>query len=196
MKFSSGSKGSWVQPETGNTAATCIRIIDLGTQEREYQGKTSLRRQCLIVWELDGQADGDGTPLTISKFYTSSLSEKANLRKDLESWRGRPFTAEELSGFEAKNLIGKPCLLNLVQTQGAKGLRVGVSTISPLPKGMKAPSGTQNATYVYDVDAPSPEIWEQLSSGIQDIIRRCEEFKNVTTPVSEFSGEKYDDIPF
>ena len=38
--------------------------------------------------------DGVDKPIAISEFYTLSLNEKANLRRDLVGWRGRSFTGE------------------------------------------------------------------------------------------------------
>jgi hypothetical protein len=67
----------------------------------------------------------------VSKFYTLSLSDKANLRKDLESWRGKQFTDAELEGFELKNLVGANCYLNLVETD--KGKRK-IASIMPIKR--------------------------------------------------------------
>lgn len=200
MEWTANSNSSWTQPETGNWPATCIRIIDLGTQEREYQGKTSYRRQSLIIWEIAGQADSEGRPLTISKAYTASLGEKANLRKDLESWRGRPFTSEELGGFNVKNILGKPCLLNLIEVQGQKGAKVVIAAISSLPKGMPAPAAPVNEQYIYSLDDHDPLVWDKLSSGIQNWINRSRERAETgaltpsVAPTTKVVND--DDIPF
>ncbi len=130
------SNSTWVEPEIGNNIAICIRVIDLGTQKNEYQGKTTWKRQSMVIWELPEQKDGEEKPITISKFYTATLSDKSNLRHDLENWRGRPFTPEELNGFEVKNIIGKPCLLNLVRNDKGK---VKIGAVSFILKGMTAP---------------------------------------------------------
>lgn len=206
MKWSaSDNSGSWTQPETGNWTAICIRIIDLGTQENEYQGKVNLRRQSLIIWELPDQLDSEGKPLTISKAYTSSLGDKATLRKHLESWRGRAFTAEELAGFDPINLLGKSCLLNLVTVQGKKGEKVVISAISPLPKGMPAPKTPFHDRLIYSLDNPDPETWEKLSEGIKRWIGRSEEHKNSGPPAAPAAAaasaswgtsSNADDIPF
>lgn len=175
MQWSARSESTWKQPETGNWPATCIRIIDLGTQERTYQDKTSYRRQSLIIWEIDGQVDDQGQPITISKAYTASLGEKANLRKDLESWRGRPFTSDELAGFDVKNLLGKSCLLNLIKVQGQKGEKVVIATISALPKGMSAPNAPVHTQYIYSLDDHDQATWDTLSDGIKGWINRSQE---------------------
>lgn len=199
MKWSAKSESTWKQPETGNWPATCIRIIDLGTQEREYQGKTSYRRQSLIIWEIDGQVDDQGQPITISKAYTASLGEKANLRKDLESWRGRPFTSDELAGFDVKNLLGKSCLLNLIKVQGQKGEKVVIATISALPKGMSAPNAPVHAQYIYSLDDHDQAIWDTLSDGIKGWINRSQERSQSQLAPSVAPTAKVvndDDIPF
>lgn len=200
MKWSaSDNSGSWPQPETGNWTAICIRIIDLGTQENEYQGKVNLRRQSLIVWELPDQLDSEGKPLTISKAYTSSLGDKATLRKHLASWRGRDFTAEELAGFDPKNLLGKSCLLNLVTVQGQKGEKVVIATISALPKGMSAPNAPVHTQYIYSLDDHDQAIWDTLSDGIKGWINRSQERSQSQLAPSVAPTAKVvndDDIPF
>jgi len=78
---------------------------------------------------------GRGKRFVVTNTYTASLNEKANLRRDLESWRGRPFTAEELQGFDLEKVVGKPCMLNLVAKTTAKGKTwTGIAAIMPLPK--------------------------------------------------------------
>jgi len=199
MQWSAKSESTWKQPETGNWPATCIRIIDIGTQEREYQGKTSYRRQSLIIWEIDGQVDDQGQPITISKAYTASLGDKANLRKDLESWRGRPFTSDELAGFDVKNLLGKPCLLNLIKVQGQKGEKVVIATISALPKGMPAPDAPVHTQYIYSLDDHDQAIWDTLSDGIKGWINRSQERSQSQLAPSVAPTAKVvndDDIPF
>ena len=165
------SNSNWVEPEIGNNIAICIRVIDLGTQKNEYQGKTTWKRQSMVIWELPEQKDGEEKPITISKFYNATLSEKSNLRHDLENWRGRPFTPEELGGFEVKNIIGKPCLLNLVRSDKGK---VKIGAVSSVPKGMTIPKRTHE-TFIYDLDAPDPDVWEALSDGIKSMIERSRE---------------------
>lgn len=120
---------------TGTQQAVCAMVCDIGTHIGDYQGKQIKRRQVVVIWQLDEKKkEGDfaGEPFQVSKFYTLSLDQKANLRKDLESWRGRPFTAEELQGFDLENLIGANCMLNLIEEKE----KVKISAIMPLYKGM------------------------------------------------------------
>lgn len=120
---------------TGMQQAVCSMVCDIGTHEGEYQGRPNQRHQVVVIWELDEKkTEGDyaGMPFQMSKFYTLSLGEKANLRKDLESWRGKPFTAEELQGFDLEALVGANCFLNIVENEGKQK----IAAITPLPKNM------------------------------------------------------------
>lgn len=66
--------------------------------------------------------DSEGKPHRVSTWpYTVSLNEKANLRKDLEKWRGRKFSADELNGFDLESVIGAPAMLNIVHNEGDEG---------------------------------------------------------------------------
>ena len=101
----------------GMHQAVCAFVEDIGIQEGSYLGKPIRRHQIVICWELaEKMTKGDnlGKPFMISKFYTLSLNEKANLCKDLESWRGRGFTADEKDGFDVEKLIGANCFLNII----------------------------------------------------------------------------------
>jgi hypothetical protein len=69
--------------------------------------------------------------------YTASLFEKANLRKHLESWRGRKFTDDELKEFELENLIEANCQIQVIHNIGNNGIvYANVQAIVPLAKGM------------------------------------------------------------
>jgi len=74
---------------------------------------------------------------------TLSLSEKANLRPFLESWRGKKFTAEEIRGFDITAVAGKPAYLNIIhetkQKNGKAVTYANIASIMPLPKGMPKP---------------------------------------------------------
>src|SRR5262245_5161466 len=163
----------WQQPEQGNHLARCIRVIELGTQEKTFQGKTTLKKQTMIVWELPTELMDDGKPFTISQWYTASLNEKANLRRDLDNWNGRPLTEDELKGFDQRDILGKPCLLNVVLSEKGKAV---VGTVSPVPKGMTVPPQV-NPSLLYDIDEHDEGVWMKLTPGIQRMILGSEERK-------------------
>ena len=195
--------GEFEQPPVGTHAARCVKIIDIGTQKGEYQGKATFRRQIILGWELPTElmSEGEfaGKPFTVSKFYTASLGEKANLRKDLANWRGRDFNPQELAGFEAKNLLGAKCMLSL--TENDKG-KVRVTGVMALPKAMRETLPAQIAPTVYfSLDEFDPKVLESLSDGYKKFIMASPEYQEAVNPKQKHHdlGMPQDidsDIPF
>ena len=124
--------GDFKQAPEGNHVARCVGIVDIGTHHGEYQGAPTVRNQIIVRWELPYETDifeGQEKPLIVSKFYTNSLSEKANLRRDLESWRSRSFTTEELMKFDLMAILDKPCAVSVVHSENGKAKVVSVAAL-------------------------------------------------------------------
>lgn len=140
MVKDNGGGGTFEPMPIGPQQAVCVFVEDIGTHEGSYQGKPTQKHQCVICWELAEKmtlGDNAGKPFIVSKFYTASLGEKATLRKDLENWRGKPFTKEELDGFDLEKLKGANCMVNIVEAQKADGSTYRkVAAIMPLYKGL------------------------------------------------------------
>jgi len=145
----------------GNHMAICYMVCDLGFHDSSYQGgPTTSKRKVRISFEIPGEPMEDGRPFSVSSEYTLSLSEKANLRKDLESWRGRAFTEEELSGFDVFNVLGKPCMVNVVhKTSKASGNEYPViASVAALPKGFDVPEPS-NTLVFFSLDDFNQELY-------------------------------------
>src|SRR5687768_9859188 len=143
-----GGGGTFEQAPVGAHIARCIALIDIGTHHGEYEGVPNVRHQVIVKWELPGELiqDGEfaGKPFTVSEFYTLSLGEKANLRKALTAWRGKEFTEDELKGFDLKNVLNKPCMLQVGRN---KKDRAKVQAVMSLPKGMTCPEQVNPGVY-------------------------------------------------
>jgi len=146
--------GDFKRPTPGNHIAICTLIVDLGKQHnRSAQFGDSIKHQIYVRWELtDEPLDWEDRDtgekktgfMSVGKFYTVSLHEKANLRRDLESWRGLKFTEEQAKGFDVAKLLGAACMLNIVDNVGADGnTRSKVSAIAPLHKSIPKPTPTE-----------------------------------------------------
>jgi hypothetical protein len=90
--------------------AVCVDVVELGLVKTPWGEKEKVE----IVWQLDAENDETGKRFEVRKWYGLSLHEKANLRKDLECWRGRKFTKDELTGFDLEKLIGANCQLQVI----------------------------------------------------------------------------------
>ena len=140
MPIYTRSTGTSFKPApAGAHGAVCCDIVDLGELEVTYAGKTKKQHKIKVVWQIEELRD-DGKPFTVSNRYTNSLHEKSNMRKDLESLRGKPFTEEELRGFDLEVLLAKACMVNVMHNQKDGSTYANVTTIMRLPKGMAAPT--------------------------------------------------------
>lgn len=188
--------------EPGTYPAVCNMLIDLGMQFNETYKTTS--RKVLIGWEVVGETveiGGEVQPRTFSKTYTASLNEKASLRKDLNAWRGRPFTEEELAAFDLKKIVGVPCLISIIHNTGSNGnTYANLASIASLPKGYPKPSLSVEPT-IYDIDENDPSVVDTLPKWIADIIRKSgsyeERVASACTPkMEELDGDGDGELPF
>jgi hypothetical protein len=184
MKMPVPSEGGKFErcPE-GNHVAVCYEVIDIGTVETTYLGETKRQRKIWVGWEIPNETMEDGRPHVIGKRYTLSSYEKATLRKDLESWRGKKFNDKDFGpegNFDIKQLLGKGCLLNVVYSEKEGKTYANIETVAALPKGTATPALTNNTIYLsLDKDEFKPEVFEALSERMQNIIRESPEFHHV-----------------
>lgn len=178
MATDSGGGGDFKPVPAGNHRAVCSMVVDLGNQRiQSQQYGESIKHQVYVAWELPDEeiewTDKDGAPhkgpMRIGKSYTVSLHENANLRADLENWRGRPFTEEEKAGFDITNLAGVPALVNVTHKTGGNGKTyANVTAVAPLPKGMEKPT-CSDTPLIYDADNVS--AWDYLPEWLQKKIQ-------------------------
>lgn len=175
----------------GTHIGRCYGIIDLGTQYSEKFGNWS--HKVLFQWELPADLMDDGRPLAISKKYTISLNEKANLRHDLESWLGRSITAdEEKNGFALGSMLGAPCLLSVIHAESNGKAYANISSIMSVPKGMTVPDQS-NPVVSYDIENGEDAVYHKLPDWIRNIIQQSKEFNGEEPELEESSDT---DVPF
>jgi hypothetical protein len=139
LTATAGSQEERELAPAGLHLAICYGVYDLGTQRTSYMGQPKVARKVLLMWELCEEKMKDGRPFGVSKTYTLSLWEKANLRKDLKNWRGRDFTEEELKSFDVANIIGKACMVQVEHVSKGEKTYANVATVASKPKGMQEP---------------------------------------------------------
>ena len=153
--IASKKSGAVIPPlEDGTYTAVCIGIVDLGEQLsprfKNYQDKVSLTFE--VVGETVERGNGP-EPRWISREYTKSLGEKANLCRDLTKWLGA-LSEEDAEGLDLTTLLGRACLISVVQRERADGSRANnVEGVMALPKGMPQPRA-QSQTFLFDMDKP------------------------------------------
>lgn len=195
-----GSGGNFEKPKPGTYAAVCFKVVDLGVQEIVFQGKKKHMPKMIIGWEIDEKMK-DGRPFVVNKLYTKSMAETANLRKDLESWRGKGFSEDEISLFNESKILGKGCLLTLVESEDGK--YVNIKTVTGLPKGMQAPDQINpNVVLSLHPDEFNQSVFDGLHDKLKAKIMLSPEWamlkgSAVAAPVSdEESPAETEEVPF
>lgn len=192
-------------PPAGTHLAICYRVVDLGTQQTTYKGTPKIQHKIMLSWELPNETMEDGKPYVISQRYTWSSSEKARLRQDLESWRGVPFKDSDFGegGFDIRNILGKPCLLNIVHRVDGDKTYADIKTVSKIMKGMEVPALANPTVYLsLDRKEFNAEVFGNLSDTLKETIRKSPEYHETTSDghVSEAPpatrDELEDAIPF
>ena len=167
----------------GTHTAVCDRIIDLGKQVglEEFGGK--IAPKLFIGWLVTDEYDQEGNQKEkrIGRIYTASLDKKSSLRKDLEAWRGRPFTDEELQDFDMDNVLGAGCMLNVAHQQNGDKIREKINGIVALPRGMKLEPPAETISFVLD-KTTAENIDERIPDWLKDMIRKSETYQELTQP--------------
>lgn len=164
--------------ENGVYTAVSSAIIDLGLQRNEQFGKT--QRKFMMIWTIIGEEieiNGEKQPRTISKEYSFSLNEKSTLKKDLQAWRGKPFSEEELQGFNILTLLNKACQLQIILEEKNNKKYNNIAGIMSLPKGSNVQ--TLNNTYYFDME--EAETWEnfiRIPNWIQEKMKKAENLES------------------
>ena len=202
MKVSAGSNKQSDPVPAGVHHAVCYAVIDLGTQD---PGNPTFRpsRKVMILWELPHETistENGPKPRVISSEYTASIGKKATLRAVLESWRGKPFTNDELNGFDLKNVLGANCQLNIVHKQGKADpskVYARIQGVVPLVKGMQPVKPVADVlNYSIPDDGPIV-VPESVPEWIKAKIVASEEYKErsgtnvteaLTTPQEDDNG--------
>jgi hypothetical protein len=128
------SKLAQVPP--GVHAAVCIDEVDMGKQPNRFDPESDPVPTVRLWWQIIE----DEKVYLVRQDYRASLHEKSRLRKDLEAWRGRPFSFDELVGFDLEQVVGAGCMLNMVEKAGKNGGKFSnIAGIMPLIKHMTKP---------------------------------------------------------
>ena len=166
----------FIPAPAGVHRAVCVDLVDLGKKTVTYDGVEKTQPRLKLIWQIDELMPQEGGSFEPRRFivwknYTASLHPMALLRKDLESWRGRPFTTEELEeeGFDFEKLIGVNCLLQVMHNNGTY---LGRSTTfanvtSVLPPSKVEPPLLPDGHYVRVQDREKEQVPEEEKSSIE-----------------------------
>lgn len=180
----------------GNYVAICYKMLQIGTVDNVYAGVTSKKPMIRVGWELSDELkvfkDGEQPkPYVIDKEYTFFMGDNANLRKDLQSWRGSAFTDKEAADFDLAKLVGAPCLLNIIHKKNEAGTKSyeNIAGITPLPKSTPKPKPF-NKPQILAFDDWDEKLFESLPAFISDKIKTSTEYNAMRNPEKPLIDDK------
>lgn len=194
MGFIAKNKGNadFKRIPPGSYIARCYLLVDMGEQLSEGKFGQTIQHKIRLGWEVFGE-DEEGAPLTveyegvqramtIGKTYTLSLNEKAGLRKDLTSWRGRDFSAEELEGFDITNILNVYCMLNITTSEKDGKTYTNISAITPLPSALKnSKPQPDHEVVTFNLDEPDWQVFEALPEWLSDTIKKSPQYAELAS---------------
>lgn len=202
MHLPKNEGGNFEPAPAGTFIARCYRFIDMGSHEQTFQGEsTGLKRLVMIGFELPTElmttGDNAGRPFTVSKRYTWSTHEKSNMRKDLESWRGKKFNDSDFGpgGFDVRNLLGVPATLSITHSEKDGKTYTNITGIGPAMKGVTIPPQVNQSVYLsLEKEFFDGNVFDGLHEKLKDFIRETPEYRRLTEKrqsYGEVSGSSY-----
>jgi hypothetical protein len=200
----------------GTYLGRLYKLVDIGTQQGEWQGKVTYQRKVIFHFELFGEDDfgnpllrDDGKPFIITKYYNRTLNEKSTLRKHLQAWLKIDFDKLE-NPFKAEDLLGKFATVSVSQYEGKNGdMKSSIDSLSAVPAMVSKhglPEGI-NEIFMFDLDKFDSEKFAKLSDGVKGMIQQSPEYRGLMqkpenkqeqseSKQEDFSDDMNDPIPF
>jgi len=179
-----GQGDGYEKAPAGNHPAVLVALVDMGTQENNYQGNVTWQHRAYFVYELVNEqmktAPGKNHLLAID--LTVSMNEKAKLRKWIEARTGRQIPDGQ--EYDISQELGQPVLLNVVLNKDGYPK---IESVGSVPKGMNVgkPQNTPVAMTLEEFRAgkPVPSFCPWLyGERIEDHIRRAQEITGKGKP--------------
>jgi hypothetical protein len=133
MALNASAGADYPLAPAGLHTAVCVDVHDLGMVDTPW-GK---KHRVAIIWQLGDGTDPSGKPYEVRKSYGLSLGSKAALRADLETWRGKPFTSEQLLGWDVEQVITAQCQVMITHVDKGEKTYANVTAVVPAAKGQK-----------------------------------------------------------
>lgn len=179
----------------GQFVGQCVDTIDLGDAVEQYQEQPKkLAHKCALVFRTGERNEQTGDFIDIAREFTVSMGDKSNLRKFLEQWRGKPYTAEQIeAGVPLHKLTNNHGLLTVAHKRSAADKTyANITACVGIPKQM-ASSVTTYTDYI------RADYWEQKKKDYADAARKFRAEQSPPSDGDDFPNalnDEDDDLPF
>jgi hypothetical protein len=135
------SGGNFSPHSEGQFPMLCVDVVNLGVNVEQFPGQEPREVAKVALVFASGERQEDKSLTFVTSEMTLSANEKANLRKFLESWRGKRYTPEQAeAGLPIEKLHGKFALVSIEHVLTRKGRKfANMVSIGPLPTEMPHP---------------------------------------------------------
>lgn len=201
--FAESNEKEFEQIEPGSYIARAFKMIDIGSQPYKDFATDDivLKHEVIIYWEVLEDEDNeqvrmqDGRPFVVQRKYKLSMHPKSNLRKDLDTWRGKAFTEEEAKRFNITKLLDTYCRLNLVHSEDGKYVNVNGVAFSK-----RKPEGINPVMWWSAIDKDrNMDEFAKFPEWLREKIAKCQEWKEEDIVITDEDLDKPIDlkeIPF
>jgi len=181
--------GSFQSHSEGSFSAVCVDVIDLGERLKTYQGTDPKVAKTLALVFVTEERDEKGKLIEISSEMTVSMFERAALRQFLEGWRGKSYTDEQAkAGVPLHKLVGNGAWISIEHKESrSKRTYAKIKSISPLPKGLPIPDGS---------DYIRGEYWAKRKAAYAEEVAKFRKQSSADDEYESLVGDSSDDMPF
>lgn len=188
--FTASSQGGKTiePPPAGLHSAILTALYDVGWQYDEKFDKST--RKMIFRFELPSLPRLKGEtkegipfdlPRALTKKYTNSLHEKAQLRAMLESWAGRPLTTEEIKSFDLTKLLGRACTIQVMhETKKDGNVRADVRTVLKLVGPKPTTTTTPVMWSITQIKTAAELDKADLPHWIIDLAKQSDEYRKLS----------------
>jgi len=180
-----GSNATYQSHPEGQFVAQCVDVIDLGDKVEEFPGTPKkLVPKCALVYRTGEKNAETGEYIDIAREFTISMGDKSNLRKYLEQWRGKPYSAEVVAqGVPLHKLTGQHGLLSIAHKTSVQG-----RTYANIVSCVGIPKQMAGAVAIYS-DYKRADYWQQRKA---DYAAAAQVFRAASAaPPDEPTDEEY-----
>lgn len=167
----------------GNHVARLCQIIDLGTQDDERWGA---KQKVRFTWELPEETKdfgkGEPEPFLISRLMGFVYSKNSHLKKIVDGMLGREVTGDEQDNLDKvfRNLLGQPCMVNVIHVRGTDATFANVDSVAPCPAKLKKDvPELHNQPIFFEVEmGPESREFLLLPDFLKSQISKCQEWRD------------------
>jgi len=221
MKPKTTSSAPKVLPPIGAHPARLCQIIMLGSQVNQAYPNSLPAEKIKLVFELCNtrhvfNPEKGEQPFVVSIKETFSFGEKANFRKHIESWIGKPLDKDIINNFDMQKFLRKvPCQVIVTHVPKKSDPTVKYEKVtSIIPAAGVKPNPLMNPTFVFSMDPNTPciyndqeisvtEAFKHLTSWDQKDVEASPEWKELiagggatTSSPANGSSDDEDDVPY